>query len=234
MVCELRRAVCEANLDLVGQGLITLTFGNASAIDREAGRVAIKPSGVSYDGMAAEQMAVVDLEGRHAGESLRPSSDTPTHLVLYNAWPGPGGIVHTHSTYATAFAQACMPIPCLGTTHADHFHGEVPVTRPLTRSEVETDYERSTGEVIVERFTELDPRAVPAVLVANHGPFTWGQSVDEAVRNAVALEAAARMALASLQLRPAMSPIPQFMLDKHYFRKHGPGAYYGQNHRGEP
>jgi len=228
----LKEAVCRANLDLVAHHLITLTWGNASGIDRAQGLVAIKPSGVSYDAMQPSDMVIVDLDGKVTEGTLNPSSDTPTHLALYRNWPEIGGIVHTHSANATAFAQACAPVPCLGTTHADHFYGEVPVTRPLTQAEVEEDYEANTGKVILERFARLDAMAVPAALVANHGPFTWGRDAGDAVKNAVALEAVAGMALASLQIRPQVAPIAQYILNKHYFRKHGPGAYYGQKGQG--
>ena len=228
MLEALKAQVCRANLDLVAHGLITLTWGNASGIDSGRGLVAIKPSGVGYEALSPSDMVIVNLEGEAAERGLNPSSDTPTHLEIYRAWPELGGIVHTHSSYATAFAQACRAIPCLGTTHADIFYGEVPVTRPLTHAEVVGDYEINTGRVILERFADLDPVAVPGVLVANHGPFTWGRDAAEAVRNAVALEAVARMALNTLQLNPQISPIAQYILDKHYFRKHGPDAYYGQ------
>ena len=229
MLDELRREVCQANLALVSHGLVVLTWGNASAIDREKGLVVIKPSGVPYDGMRPSDMVVVGLDGGEVVEgALKPSSDTRTHLELYRAWPALGAAVHTHSIYATMFAQACRPIPCLGTTHADQFHGEVPVTRSLTPQEVNRDYEASTGAVIVERFADLDPVATPAALAANHGPFAWGKDVAGAVTNAVALEAVAKMALGTLLLDPQIGPIPQHVLDKHYLRKHGPGAYYGQ------
>ena len=228
MLDELKQAVCRANLDLVKHHLITLTWGNASGIDRQRGLVVIKASGVPYDAMTPADMAVVDLTGNPAEGTLRPSSDTPTHLVLYRAWPDVGGIVHTHSPHAAAFAQACRPVPCLGTTHADVFRGEVPVTRPLTPAEVAGEYEASTGHVIVERFVDLDRRAVPGVLVANHGPFTWAAEPAEAVTHAAALEAVSRMALATLQIRPDTPPLAEHLLAKHHSRKHGPDAYYGQ------
>jgi len=228
MLDELRQRVCRANLDLVAAGLVTLTWGNVSGIDRESGRVVIKPSGVDYEKLTPENMAVVDLDGAIVAGDLRPSSDTPTHLELYRSWPDVGGIVHTHSLSATAFAQACRPIPPLGTTHADAFFGEVPLTRPLSRDQVRQDYEINTGKVIVERFAELDVGAVPAVLVANHGPFTWGQSPAAAVKMAVILEQVARMALQTLQIRSETPPLAQHILAKHYTRKHGPDAYYGQ------
>lgn len=228
MLESLKQEVLAANQALVGHGLVLLTWGNVSAIDRPGGRVVIKPSGVPYDAMKADDMVVVDLEGRTLEGRLRPSSDLPTHLRLYRAWPSVGGIVHVHATHATIFAQAGTPVPCLGTTHADHFHGPVPVTRVLTRREVEGDYEAATGDVIIERFAALDPAHTPAVLVANHGPFTWGRTAGEAVNNAVALEEVARMALGTLQLNRSVRQIPEYVLEKHFSRKHGPRAYYGQ------
>jgi L-ribulose-5-phosphate 4-epimerase len=227
---QLREQVCQANLDLVKHGLVTLTWGNASGLANDRSVFAIKPSGVSYDELRPEQMVVVSTEtGRVVEGKLKPSSDTPTHLVLYRHFDGVGGIVHTHSPRATSFAQAARAIPCLGTTHADHFYGEVPVTRFLTQSEVESDYELKTGDVIVERFAALDPIAVPAVLVAGHAPFTWGRNVGEAVKNAVALEAVADMALATFAFEPDARPLDAFLLEKHYRRKHGNDAYYGQS-----
>lgn len=228
MLERLKGQVCAANLDLVKHKLIVMTWGNVSAIDRESGRIVIKPSGVSYDTMKPEDMVVVDLDGKPVADGLRPSSDTPTHVALYKAWPEIGGICHTHSIHATAFAQACRGIPCYGTTHADHFAGPVPVTRPLTQSEVDGDYEANTGVVILERFSGLVPTAMPGVLVANHGPFTWGPDAHGSVKNAIALEAIARMALQTLALRPHMQPVEQYLRDRHFHRKHGPGATYGQ------
>lgn len=228
MLDELKDQVCRANLDLVARGLVTLTWGNVSGIDCEKGLVVIKPSGVSYDAMKPTDMAVVDLDGKLVEGDLQPSTDTPTHVRLYRAWPDVGGIVHTHSIHAAMFAQACRPIPCLGTTHADHFYGDVPLTRPLTSEEVDAGYEINTGAVILERFRQLDHIALPGVLVANHGPFSWGKSAADAVKNAVALEAIAQMAIGTLQLNPSIGPIGRHILDKHYFRKHGPNAYYGQ------
>ncbi|MBI4557173.1 MAG: L-ribulose-5-phosphate 4-epimerase AraD [Candidatus Hydrogenedentes bacterium] len=225
----LKQAVLNANRDLVRCGLVLGTWGNASAVNRQAGVMVIKPSGVAYDSMTADQMVAVDFEGRVVGGSLRPSSDTPTHLALYAAFPEIGGIVHTHSHFATCWAQACRPIPCLGTTHADYFYGEIPVTDSLMQDEVESDYERNTGEVIVRRFEGIDPLRQPAVLVANHGPFTWGATVEAAVECAVILEEVARLALHSLRLAPNQLPIPQYLLDKHFLRKHGERAYYGQS-----
>ena len=228
MLDELKDQVCRANLDLVARGLVTLTWGNVSGIDRDKGLVVIKPSGVSYDAMKPADMAIVDLDGKLVEGVLQPSTDTPTHVRLYRAWPDVGGIVHTHSTHAAMFAQACRPIPCLGTTHADHFYGEVPVTRPLTKQEVEETYEANTGAVILDRFAHLDHVAVPGVVVANHAPFAWGKDAADSVKNAVALEAVAQMALGTMLISPDVGPIAQHILDKHYFRKHGPGAYYGQ------
>jgi L-ribulose-5-phosphate 4-epimerase len=228
---ELRERVLDANLALGRAGLVVLTFGNASAVDRAAGVVAIKPSGVAYDRLGAADVAVVDLEsGAVVDGETRPSSDTPTHLVLYRAWPDVGGIVHTHSSFATAWAQARREVPCFGTTHADHFDGAVPVTRPLNADEVEGEYERATGGVILETFSrlELDPLDRPAVLVASHGPFVWGASVEAAVENAIALEEIAASALRTSQLRPEATPIDDVLRQRHFRRKHGPAAYYGQ------
>ena len=236
MLNDLKRQVLEANLALVRHGLITLMWGNASGIDRRRGLVVIKPSGVGYAALRARDLAVVDLGGRVVEGRFRPSSDTPTHLALYRAWPTVGGIVHTHSAHAVTFAQACRPLPCLGTTHADGFHGEVPVTRPLTRAEVEGRYEEATGAVILEQFApnagRPDPLERPAVLVAQHGPFAWGRDADDAVTSAVTLEAVAAMALGTYQLAPDTPPVPEYILEKHWSRKHGPGAYYGQAKRG--
>jgi len=229
MLEELKRSVCKANLDLVKHGLVVMTWGNVSGIDRARGLVAIKPSGVSYDAMTDGDMVVVDMDGKVVEGSLKPSSDLPTHLELYRAWDEIGSVVHTHSLHATAFAQAYRGIRCFGTTHADHFYGDVPCTRELTQQEVEEEYERNTGKAIVERFKTLKPLEMPAVLAANHGPFTWGKDAESAVCNAVALEAVAQMALASLTLKPTLQPISNYVLDKHFMRKHGPEAYYGQN-----
>jgi L-ribulose-5-phosphate 4-epimerase len=228
MLQELKEQVCRANLDLVAQGLVTLTWGNASGICPDRQHVVIKPSGVGYDRLEPDDMVVVDLDGRVIDGDLRPSSDTPTHLLLYRQFESVGGITHTHSRHATMFAQARRELPCLGTTHADHFHGTVPVTRPLTADEVREDYEGHTGRVIVERFADLDPVAMPAALVAGHAPFTWGATAAEAVKNAIALEAVAEMALGTWLLDPQSPALEDHVLDKHYRRKHGPDAYYGQ------
>jgi len=225
---ELQELVFEANREIVDAGLVVLTFGNASAVDREAGVMAIKPSGVPYDDLGPDAMVVVDLESGEARDgSGRPSSDTPTHLVLYRAFEQIGGIVHTHSPFATAWAQARREIPCLGTTHADHFHGPVPVTRELMDKEIGGDYERCTGDVIVET-VRGDPLEMPAVLVASHGPFAWGADAVEAVENAIALEVVAESSFRTELLRPGAEPIRPALLNRHFQRKHGPGAYYGQ------
>ncbi len=228
MLDALKAQVCQANLDLVAHGLVTLTWGNVSGISDDRQHVVIKPSGVSYDDMRPEQMVVVDLDGQVVEGKLRPSSDTPTHVLLYRNFPTIGGITHTHSRFATIFAQARIEIPCFGTTHADHFFGPVPVTRPLTEQEFDEGYEVNTGQVIVERFRDLDPAAMPAVLVAGHAPFAWGKNVADSVKNAVALEAVAEMALGVLALRPQGVPLESYVLTKHFERKHGPNAYYGQ------
>ena len=229
MLEELKQQVCQANLELVAHGLVTLTWGNVSAVSSDRKFLVIKPSGVAYNGMHAEQMVIVELASGEVIEGdLQPSSDTPTHRLLYQKFPAIGGIVHTHSRYATAFAQARREIPCFGTTHADHFNGPVPVTRPLTEDEVREAYDLNTGHVIIEKFLKLDPLTMPGVLVAGHAPFTWGMNASEAVKNAVALEAVAAMAVETLALSPAALPIEQYVLDKHYSRKHGKNAYYGQ------
>jgi len=227
----LRERVLEANLEIVRAGLVVLTFGNVSGADRDAGVMAIKPSGVAYERLTAGSIVVVDLlDGAVVAGEARPSSDTPTHLVLYRAFAGVGGVVHTHSPFATAWAQACRELPCLGTTHADHFDGPVPVTRPLERDEIEGDYERLTGEVIVEELERLAvaPLDRPAALVASHGPFAWGADVEAAVENAVALEAVAATAFRTELLRPDVQPIGDDLRQRHFRRKHGPAAYYGQ------
>jgi len=226
----LQQQVCEANRALVREGLVIQTFGNVSGIDRASGHVVIKPSGVSYEDMRPEQTVVVALDtGRVVGGSLRPSSDTPTHLVLYRAFPRLGGIVHTHSLYATAWAQARRNIPALGTTHADYFHGPIPCTRPMRPTEIRSAYEENTGHVIVERLKKLDPDHCPGVLVACHGPFAWGRDPAEAVHHAVILEYLARLASETLRMAPRTPAMPQALREKHFLRKHGPHAYYGQN-----
>ncbi len=234
MLQTLKQAVCQANLDLVKEGLVVQTWGNASGLDRAQGLMVIKPSGVSYAALRPALMVVVALESGQVVEGkLRPSSDTDTHLELYRAFAGIGGIVHTHSLHATAWAQAGRPIPALGTTHADYFHGEVPCTRQLQPAEIKTDYELNTGRVIVERFRGLDPLQHPAVLVASHGPFTWGLEVAEAAHNAAVLEYLARLAGETLRLRPGAPPMQDELRDKHFFRKHGPSASYGQTKQGK-
>ena len=227
MLEALKEAVLKANLDLVKHGLVMFTWGNVSGIDRTENLLVIKPSGVSYDDMQASDMVVVDLNGKVIEGKYKPSSDTLTHIELYKAFPEIGGIVHTHSTYAVAWAQALKAIPAMGTTHADHFYGEIPCTRILTQEEVERGYEKETGVVIVETFKNKNPLHLPGVLVGNHGPFAWGTDADKAVYNAVVLEEVARMALLTFQLGNE-NPINQYLLDKHFNRKHGKNAYYGQ------
>jgi L-ribulose-5-phosphate 4-epimerase len=229
MLERLKRDVCRANLDLVSAGLVIQTWGNVSGIDRPRGLVVIKPSGVPYEGMMPKHMVVVSLEsGKVVEGGLKPSSDTPTHLVLYRAFPGIGGIVHTHSLYATAWAQARKNLPSYGTTQADYWYGEVPCTRLLTPDEIRSDYEANTGQVIVERFNKLDPSQHPAVLVASHGPFTWGKDAADAVHNAIVLEYVARLASETLRVNPQLKPMQSALLGKHFLRKHGPNATYGQ------
>ena len=229
MLEELKQEVLEANLQLPEYGLVTFTWGNVSGICRERNLVVIKPSGVSYEGMKAEDMVVVDLDGNVVEGDLKPSSDTPTHLELYKAFPDLGGIVHTHSRWATSFAQAGIALPALGTTHADTFYGDVPITRLLTSEEIKGEYEKETGTVIIECFKDMDPMDIPGVLVHSHGPFSWGKDAKEAVHNAVVLEEVAFMAYHTLQLNPEAACISQEILDKHYYRKHGANAYYGQD-----
>jgi len=228
-----RRQVCQANIELHKLGLAPITFGNVSAICRERGVVIIKPSGVHYHDLCMGNLAMVDLDGRPLEGSPAPSTDLKTHLALYRAFPDVGAVAHTHSVHATMFAQACKPIPCLGTTHADYFRGEVPVTRPLTADETGGDYETATGDVIVERFKELNPIETPGALVANHGAFTWGANPAAAVEISLVLETVARMALGTMLINPDAGPAPQHLVDKHYQRKHGPGAYYGQKQSDE-
>ena len=229
MLEELKQQVCQANLDLVAHGLVTLTWGNVSGLSDDGKYLVIKPSGVAYDGMSPAQMVVVSVEtGEVVEGELKPSSDMVTHRLLYQKFRGVGGITHTHSPKATAFAQACREIPCFGTTHADHFYGTIPVTRLLTAEEINAGYEINTGHVIVERFANLDPVAMPGVLVASHAPFAWGKDADDSVKNAVALEAVAAIALDTLALAHETGPVDQYLLDKHYYRKHGKDAYYGQ------
>ena len=230
MLEELKEQVCEANLKLLSEGLVIQTWGNVSGIDRDSGRVVIKASGLSYDGMKPSQMIVVSLDtGEVIDGDLRPSSDTPTHLEIYRAMPTVGGIVHTHSIYATAWAQAREEIPPLGTTHADYFYGPVPCTRTMTDAEIRGEYEANTGKVIVERFADLDPGQLPGVLVADHGPFAWGRTPEKAVFNAVILEHLAHLASETLRVDSYPKPISEALLDKHFLRKHGTDAYYGQD-----
>ena len=224
---QLREEVLEANLEIVRRGLVLYTFGNVSGIDRERGLVVIKPSGVPYERMTCADLVVVSLDGAPIEGDLRPSSDLPTHLVLYRSFPSIGGVVHTHSRYATAWAQARREIPCTGTTHADYFHGPVPVTDPMTDEEIAAGYEHNTGLVIARRFANLDPATIPAVLVANHGVFAWGKSAADAAHNAVVLEEIAHVAAQAAALG-GLFPISQALHDKHFQRKHGPAAYYGQ------
>ncbi|KIP21642.1 L-ribulose-5-phosphate 4-epimerase [Anoxybacillus ayderensis] len=228
MLEELKQVVLEANLQLPKYRLVTFTWGNVSGIDRERGLVVIKPSGVEYDKMTKDDMVVVDLEGNVVEGKLKPSSDTPTHLVLYQSFPYIGGIVHTHSPWATIWAQAGKGIPALGTTHADYFYGEIPCTRKMTEVEIKGAYELETGKVIVETLSFLDPIQMPGVLVHGHGPFAWGNDPHNAVHNAVVLEEVAKMAARTCHLNPNVQPIDQSLLDRHYLRKHGANAYYGQ------
>ena len=230
MLEELKQQVYEANMQLPRRGLVTYTWGNVSGIDREKGLFVIKPSGVEYDELTSEMLVVMDLNGNKIEGELNPSSDTKTHLALYRAFPQLGGIVHTHSTHAVAFAQARRDLPAFGTTHADYFYGPVPCTRELTPEEIDEDYEKNTGKVIIETFKArgIDPVYVPGVLCASHGPFTWGRDAAQAVYHAVVLEEVAKMAILTLTIDPDAQPAPQHVLDKHFMRKHGPNAYYGQ------
>ena len=228
MLEELKKQVCAANLLLPKYGLVTFTWGNVSGIDREKGLIVIKPSGVDYDGMTPEDMVVVDLDGKTVEGKWKPSSDTATHLALYRAFSNIGGVVHTHSRWATSFAQAGMPIPAMGTTQADYFYGDIPCTRPMTDAEIRGEYEKETGNVIVETFAGKDPDAIPAVLVCSHGPFAWGTDAMNEVHNAVVMEECAFMDYHALMLDPQHREMQQTLLDKHYLRKHGKNAYYGQ------
>ncbi|MFE0560455.1 L-ribulose-5-phosphate 4-epimerase [Paenibacillus sp. NPDC058910] len=228
MLEDLKQQVLEANLELPMHGLVTFTWGNVSGIDREQGLFVIKPSGVPYEDLKADDMVVLDLKGNVVEGDLRPSSDTPTHLVLYQKFKEIGGIVHTHSPWGTSWAQAGRALPAYGTTHADYFYGEIPVTRPMTREEIEGAYELETGNVIVERFADLDPNMVPGVLVHSHAPFVWGKDAHNAVHNAVVLEECAKIAARMQQINPETEPMDQTLLDRHFLRKHGVNAYYGQ------
>ena len=229
MLEELKKEVYEANMELVKRGLVIYTWGNVSGIDRKTGYVVIKPSGVDYDTMSADDMVVVDLDGNVIEGKYKPSSDTPTHLVMYRTYPEIGGVVHTHSKWAVTFAQAGLNIPAFGTTHADYFYGDIPCTRDLTAEEINSAYELNTGNVIVETIgKEADSLAVPGIVVKNHGPFSWGKTAKGAVYNAVVMEAVAEMAYNTMTLNPRVERVPQHLLDKHYFRKHGANAYYGQ------
>ena len=225
---ELKKSVCDANIELQKRNLVIYSWGNVSGIDRAAGIVAIKPSGVSYEELTTDKIALVDLAGKIVEGNLKPSSDTPTHLELYRSFNAIGGICHTHSLSATAWAQACREIPCLGTTHADYFYGAVPVTKSLTKKEIQNDYELNTGKAIVKRFSKIDPMQMQAALVANHGPFSWGKTAGQAVEAMVVLEEIATMAMRTLVLNSKQHQISKELLDKHYLRKHGKNAYYGQ------
>ncbi len=228
MLEDLKKKVLEANLELVEKDLVIYTWGNVSAIDRETGLVVIKPSGVDYDKLKAEDMVVVDLEGNIVEGNLKPSSDTPTHLVIYKAFKEVGGVVHTHSEWATSFAQAGLSIPAFGTTHADYFYGDIPCTRPMTEAEIKGEYEKETGNVIVETFKGIDPLFVSGVLVNEHGPFSWGKDAADAVYHAVVMEQVAKMAFNTINLKGNREPMSKTLLDKHFLRKHGKNAYYGQ------
>ena len=225
---ELRKAVCDANIELQKQKLVIYSFGNVSAIDRAAGAVVIKPSGVPYDQLTSDRMVILDLDGNIIEGTLKPSSDTPTHLELYRNFETIGGVCHTHSPSATMWAQACKEIPCFGTTHADYFYGPIPVTEVMTKDAIQSDYELNTGKVIVRRFAGMDPMKMPAVLVANHGPFTWGKTAAAAVESMIVAEQIATIALGTITINSNQSGISKVLLDKHYLRKHGKNAYYGQ------
>ena len=228
MLEQLKKDVYEANMELVEKGLVIYTWGNVSGIDRETGLVVIKPSGVDYATLCPEDMTVVDLDCNVVEGRYKPSSDTPTHVELYKAYPEIGGVTHTHSVWGVTFAQAQMAIPALGTTHADYFYGDIPCTRPLTEQEIEEAYEKNTGKVIIETIGEKSPMEVPGIVIANHGPFAWGKTAAGSVYNAVVLEKVAEMAYKTMNLTPGWQRAPQYLLDKHYFRKHGANAYYGQ------
>ena len=228
MLEALKQEVLEANLELPRHGLVTFTWGNVSAIDNNRELVVIKPSGVSYDNMTADDMVVVDLEGNVVEGRLNPSSDTPTHLALYKAYEQIGGVVHTHSSYITSWAQAGCSVPALGTTHADYFYGEIPCTRALTEEEIQGEYEVETGNVIIETIADQDPMSIPGIIVFQHGPFAWGKDAMDSVHNAVVMEEVAKMAFRSITINPRLSDIDSTLLDKHYLRKHGANAYYGQ------
>ncbi|WP_411681195.1 L-ribulose-5-phosphate 4-epimerase [Clostridium thailandense] len=228
MLEDLKKKVLEANLELVEKDLVIYTWGNVSAIDKETGFVVIKPSGVDYDKLKAEDMVVVDLEGNIVEGNLKPSSDTPTHLVIYKAFKEVGGVVHTHSEWATSFAQAGLSIPAFGTTHADYFYGDIPCTRPMTEAEIKGEYEKETGNVIIETFKDIDPLFVSGVLVNEHGPFSWGKDAADAVYHAVVMEQVAKMAFNTINLKGSMESMDKILLDKHFLRKHGKNAYYGQ------
>ncbi len=229
MLEELKKLVCEANLLLPKHGLVTFTWGNVSGIDRASGLVVIKPSGVDYDGMTPDDMVVVDLDGKRVEGKWKPSSDTPTHVVLYRAFANIGGVVHTHSRWAASFAQAGMAISAMGTTQGDYFYGDIPCTRPMTDAEIKGEYEKETGNVIVETFRDKDPDAIPGVVVMSHGPFAWGSDPMNAVHNAVVMEEVAFMDYHALMLAPGRRGMQRTLLDKHYLRKHGKNAYYGQD-----
>ena len=233
MLLELKEKVWKANLDLVKYDLVTHTFGNVSGMDRDQELIVIKPSGMAYEELMPDDMVVVDLEGNTIDGRLNPSSDTPSHIEIYKAFPEVGGVTHTHSEYATMFAQANKEIPCLGTTHADHFYGAVPVTRMISEEEIAENYERNTGKVVVERFADLDPMEMPGILVVGHGVFTWGKTPEEAALNGMILERVAKIAWGTLMLDNRCEGIPESLLNKHFRRKHGPDAYYGQKKRGE-
>ncbi|MDL4839017.1 L-ribulose-5-phosphate 4-epimerase [Aquibacillus rhizosphaerae] len=228
MLENLKQQVLEANLALPKYGLVTFTWGNVSGFDKDSGLVVIKPSGVPYEDLSVEDLVVLNLDGEIVEGKLKPSSDTPTHLILYKNFPGIGGVVHTHSPWATSWAQAGKPIPALGTTQADYFYGSIPCTRRMTEQEIKGEYELETGNVIVETFKEINPLEIPSVLVHSHAPFNWGKDANEAVHNAVVVEEVAKMALRTYQINPDAPPMDQELLDKHYLRKHGSNAYYGQ------